>query len=129
MLSDDIYKNPQSGKDMQSLEKSPLTEATYFIMLSLSQEPRHGYAIMKDVQNLSDARLKLSTGTLYGALKRLLEQGWIERVEEDESTADLGRIRKSYVLTKLGRRILETEIARLQVLVDAAELRTNGVQA
>jgi DNA-binding PadR family transcriptional regulator len=129
MLSVDIYKKPQSGKDMQSLEKSPLTEATYFIMLSLSQEPRHGYAIMKDVQNLSDARLKLSTGTLYGALKRLLEQGWIERVEEDESTADLGRIRKSYVLTKLGRRILETEIARLQVLVDAAELRTNGVQA
>ena len=129
MLSDDICAKPQLGKDMQSLEKSPLTEATYFIMLSLSQEPRHGYAIMKDVQNLSDARLKLSTGTLYGALKRLLEQGWIKRVDEDESTADSGRIRKSYVLTKMGRRILETEIARLQVLVDAAELRTNGVQA
>ena len=129
MSSDDIFVTPQQGKDMQSLEKSPLTEATYFIMLSLSQEPRHGYAIMKDVQNLSDARLKLSTGTLYGALKRLLEQGWIERVEGDESSADSGRIRKSYVLTKMGRRILETEIARLQVLVDAAKLHTTGVQA
>ena len=57
------------------MENTPLTEATYFIMLSLSREPRHGYAIMKDVQSLSEDRVILSTGTLYGALKRLLKQG------------------------------------------------------
>lgn len=114
---------------MQSHEKSPLTEATYFIMLSLAKEPRHGYAIMKDVQTLSDTRVILSTGTLYGALKRLLEQGWIERVENDQGSKDSGRIRKAYVLTKMGQRILEAEIARLQVLVDVAELRSSGAQA
>jgi DNA-binding PadR family transcriptional regulator len=116
-------------RDMQSHEKSPLTEATYFIMLSLAKEPRHGYAIMKDVQTLSDTRVILSTGTLYGALKRLLEQGWIERVENDQGSKDSGRIRKAYVLTKMGQRILEAEIARLQVLVDVAELRSSGAQA
>jgi DNA-binding PadR family transcriptional regulator len=114
------------------MENTPLTEATYFIMLSLSREPRHGYAIMKDVQSLSEDRVKLSTGTLYGALKRLLKQGWIERVEEElDSTnaEESGRIRKAYALTSLGRRILETEINRLEVLVDAANLRTTGAEA
>ena len=114
------------------MENTPLTEATYFIMLSLSHEPRHGYAIMKDVQSLSENRVILSTGTLYGALKRLLKQGWIERVEEefDSSNAEeSGRVRKAYTLTSLGRRILEIEITRLQVLVDAANLRTTGAEA
>jgi DNA-binding PadR family transcriptional regulator len=114
------------------MDHSPLTEATYFIMLSLSHEPRHGYAIMKDVQTLSEERVILSTGTLYGALKRLLSQGWIERVDKEEEKRDRvgsGRIRKAYALTKLGRRILETEISRLQVLVDAANLHTTGVEA
>ena len=114
------------------IECTPLTEATYFIMLSLSHEPRHGYAIMKYVETLSEDRVILSTGTLYGALMRLLKQGWIKRVEEGPETQNLeesGRNRKSYTLTTFGRRILETEISRLQVLVDAAHLRTTGAQA
>jgi DNA-binding PadR family transcriptional regulator len=109
--------------------KTPLTEATYFILLSLSQEPRHGYAIMKDVQSLSNGGVVLSTGTLYGALKRLLEQGWIERVEEDAASDGSGRIRKAYTLTHVGQRILSAEISRLQVLVDAAQFHTTGAQA
>ena len=114
---------------MQSSEKSPLSEATYFIMLSLSREARHGYAIMKDVQELSNTSVVLSTGTLYGALKRLLEQGWIERIGEEPGSEDSGRVRKAYTLTKMGGRILETEISRLQVLVDAANFCTSGAQA
>ncbi|MEZ4641055.1 MAG: helix-turn-helix transcriptional regulator [Caldilineaceae bacterium] len=51
-------------------------------MLSLSSEPRHGYSIIKDVEQLSRNSVSLSTGTLYGALKRLLDQGWIERVDD-----------------------------------------------
>jgi len=103
----------------------PLTEATYFIMLSLTPGPKHGYAIMKDVMTLSDNRLVLSTGTLYGALKRLLEQGWIKRMEDPESN-ETGRPRKVYRLTNLGRRILSAEVARLRTLVTAAQLRTAG---
>jgi DNA-binding PadR family transcriptional regulator len=101
----------------------PLTEATFFIMLSLAPGPNHGYAIMKDVQRLSDQRVALSTGTLYGALKRLLEQGWVARAEDAQEPAETGRGRKAYALTQLGKRILEAEIARLQALVSAAELR------
>jgi DNA-binding PadR family transcriptional regulator len=114
---------------MQEPEKPPLTEATYFIMLSLAQEPRHGYGIMKDVHELSDSRVVLSTGTLYGALKRLLEQGWIKRVEADHNPEGSGRVRKAYTLTRMGQRILETEISRLRSLIDAAGLRTSGAKA
>jgi DNA-binding PadR family transcriptional regulator len=103
----------------------PLTEVTYFILLSLAPEPRHGYAIMKDVERLSQGRVSLSTGTLYGALKRLLEQGWIIRmqgVEEDHK----GRERKAYRLTSLGQSILQAEIERLNSLVDAASRKNLG---
>ncbi len=55
----------------------PLSEAVFLILLSLMPGPKHGYAIMKDVQALSENRVSLSTGTLYGALKRLLKQEWV----------------------------------------------------
>lgn len=100
----------------------PLTEVTYFILLSLASGPRHGYAIMKDVQALSQERVILSTGTLYGALKRLLEQAWILRAEEHDPN-DNGRERKTYRLTDQGRQILGAELERLDSLVVAAQMR------
>jgi len=104
----------------------PLSEATLFILLSLAPGPRHGYAIMKDVQMLSDDRIVLSTGTLYGALKRLLEQDWIERVDDPEPN-DTERERKAYALTQMGRRILKAEVERLQKLIATARrLRAAG---
>ena len=106
----------------------PLTETTFFILLSLLPEPKHGYAIMKDVQTLSDNRIIFSTGTLYGALKRLLEDGWIERAETGQELDETGRIRKTYILTEQGRRVLENEVARLRRLVQAANQRTTGEQ-
>ncbi len=101
----------------------PLTEVTYFILLSLAPGPRHGYAIMKDVRALSHERVVLSTGTLYTALKRLLDQGWIRRVDEPEQNDD-GRVRKSYALTPLGSAILEAEVGRLQGLLRVAQARS-----
>jgi DNA-binding PadR family transcriptional regulator len=109
----------------------PLSESTFLILLSLAQGPQHGYGIMKTAASLSEGRVHLSTGTLYGAIKRLLAQGWIERAEEDsEPEADgqtTGRPRTPYVLTDLGRRVLNAEVARLQALVAIADLR--GAQA
>ena len=110
---------------MNVQEQLPLTETTFFIILSLAPGPKHGYAIMKEVEALSDGRVQLSTGTLYGALKRMLEGDWIERVENTEPD-NSSRGRKAYRLTKLGRRILEAEMARLRQLVNLAELRTEG---
>jgi DNA-binding PadR family transcriptional regulator len=104
--------------DIQS--NLPLTETTFFILLSLAPQPKHGYAIMKDVEALSHGRVRLSTGTLYGAIKRMLEQGWIKRIEDDEEQEN-GRIRKSYQLTGIGRRILEAERERLGALMAAAQ--------
>ncbi len=100
----------------------PLTEVSFYILLSLAGEPRHGYAIMKDVLSLSDGRINLSAGTLYGALKRLLEGGWIERFDDGELD-ETGRPRKLYQLTALGRVILAAETERLRALVRAAALR------
>jgi DNA-binding PadR family transcriptional regulator len=79
---------------------------------------------MKEVQVLSNNRLELSTGTLYGALKRLLRQEWIVRFEES-SPDQARRERKAYALTPRGRSILEAEIGRLNSLVDMASLQTS----
>lgn len=116
----------QIAEDIQN--NLPLTEVTYFILLSLASEPRHGYAIMKDVRFLSSERVNLSTGTLYGALKRLLDQGWILRAE-DPKTNNTGRIRKSYRLTDIGYSVLRAEVKRLDHLVTAAQLRAVGGNA
>lgn len=97
----------------------PLTEPVLLILLSLAEHPRHGYSILKDVEEVSGGRVVLSTGTLYGALRRLLDEGWIERFEEDDTT----RGRQAYRLTALGRRTLQTEVTRLKQLTRLASLR------
>ena len=106
----------------------PLTETTFYLLLSIASGPRHGYAILKDVQHLSSGRITLSTGTLYGAIKRLVEQGWIERFENSEKEEN-GRPRKEYRLTNLGQQIFKAEFARLQSLVTATQNRISGEHA
>ena len=98
-----------------------MREPTYFILLSLATQPRHGYAIRKDIQFLSDNRITMSASTLYTALKRLLDQGWIMR--EPDPSANSARERKVYRLTEIGRTVLEAEVARLEALVAAAGQR------
>jgi DNA-binding PadR family transcriptional regulator len=100
----------------------PLTEATFYILLSMAVERKHGYAILRDVQALSQGRVKLSTGTLYGALGRLLDQGLIERIDGDDP-GETGRIRKFYAPTRLGRGVLDAELERMRALVAAAHQR------
>ena len=97
----------------------PLSEPVLLILLSLADQPRHGYAILKEVEDISGGRVVLSTGTLYGAIKRLLSDGWIERVEEDEAP----RGRQAYRLTPAGRRNLQTEVSRMKQLTRLASLR------
>ena len=101
----------------------PLTEPTFYILLSLAPGRKHGYAIMKDVKELSWERVNLSTSTLYTAVGRLLDQELIERLSDDGQDAGPGLPRKSYELTDLGRRVLEAESVRLQGMVKDARLR------
>ena len=101
------------------MEFLPLTEPVLLVLLSLAEQPRHGYSILKDVERMSAGRVVLSTGTLYGALRRLLNDEWIERVEEDETPRD----RRAYRLTSRGRRNLRLEIERMRQLTKLAALR------
>ena len=111
---------------MEIQEYLPLTETSFLIILSLATAPKHGYAIMKEVEAMSEKRVVLATGTLYSALRRMLEDGWIERVTDNNSEAD-NRARKLYQLTRHGRRVLEAEINRLRKLVDLTQ--THDVRA
>ena len=99
----------------------PLSEAVLLILLSLAEQPRHGYSVLKDVEEMSDGRVILSTGTLYGALRRLLGDNWIERFEEDEASRD----RHAYRLTSDGKKRLQTEVARMKHLTRLAALRVS----
>ncbi len=101
------------------MKELPLTEPVFLILLSLAGQPRHGYSILKDVDDMSQGRVKLSTGTLYGALRRLLAGRWIERFKED----DRPRGRQAYRLTALGRRNMQLEVSRLKHLALVANLR------
>ncbi len=103
----------------------PLREPTFFILLSLSPGPKHGYAILKEVEALSEGRIKLSTGTLYGAIKRLLDRKWIKRVE-DPLPNDTDRVRKAYALTERGRRVLNAESQRLDKLVTLVKMQSKA---
>ena len=96
-----------------------LSEPVFLVLLSLAEQPRHGYSILKDVESMSSGRVLLSTGTLYGALERLLDHGWIDRVEEDNTPRD----RRTYRLTSRGRRNLQMEIDRMRQLTKVAALR------
>lgn len=101
------------------MERLPLTEPVLLILLSLADQPRHGYSILKDIEQMSDGRVVLSTGTLYGALRRLLDDKWIERFENE----DTSRGKQSYRLTADGRRNLRFEVDRMKKLTRLASLR------
>jgi DNA-binding PadR family transcriptional regulator len=103
------------------ISNQPLSEQTYFILLSLQSEPKHGYAIAKDVEALSQRRVKLSVSTLYTTLKRLLDDGWIRLL--DEVSQGPGKPRKIYEITKKGGDVLVAEIQRMDALVSAARIR------
>ncbi|MBN1371536.1 MAG: helix-turn-helix transcriptional regulator [Anaerolineaceae bacterium] len=110
---------------MNIQRSAPLQEPTFFILLSLASGIKHGYAIMKDVAALSEGKVRMGTGTLYGALSRLLEQALIERIDlpEDNGNDSGGRLRKAYRLTSAGRSLLQVETDRMRSLVTTASLR------
>ncbi|WP_329103198.1 PadR family transcriptional regulator [Micromonospora sp. NBC_01699] len=89
---------------------APMREPTYFILAALQDEPLHGYAIVKRAQELSEGRVRLTTGTLYAALDRLTGE---ELVRVAEETVVNGRARRTYELTERGLSALQEEAARM----------------
>src|ERR1700761_372131 len=105
----------QRGSD----DAKPLTEPVLLILMSLADQPRHGYALLKDIERLSSGRIRMSTGTLFGALKRMLDDGWIERFEQE----DTSRQKQAYRLAASGRKQLERELERMKQLTRAGFAR------
>ena len=110
---------------MRNKGEKSLSEPVLLILTSLAEQPRHGYALLKDVEALSGNRVRLSTGTLYGAIHRLLQEGWIERWEQD----DVSRDKQAYRLTKSGRSRLQTELDRLEHITRVASARLQASEA
>jgi len=106
-------------------DAKPLSEPVLLILTSLADQPRHGYALIQDIESLSGGRVRMSTGTLFGALRRLLEDGWIQRFEQ----ADTSRQKQAYRLTAAGRRQLQLELDRMRHLTRAGFARLKAAEA
>jgi DNA-binding PadR family transcriptional regulator len=98
----------------------PLTPATFHILLALADEERHGYAIMQEVAERTESAVKLGPGTLYGSLKRLLEQGLVEESDERADPELDDERRRYYRITRFGMSVARAEARRLESLVRAA---------
>lgn len=104
-----------------------LSEQAFLVLTTLAEEPKHGYAIVQAVDVLSEGRLRLPVGTLYGVLDRLVADGLAER---DREEVHQGRLRRYYRLTDDGVRVLAAETERLAANVRAATgvLRSRGIR-
>jgi DNA-binding PadR family transcriptional regulator len=97
----------------------PLPPAVFQILVALADQDRHGYAIMQDVASRTDGRMKLSPGTLYGSIKRMLEDGLIIEIDERPDPDDDER-RRYYRITPFGRDVAQAEADRLTTLLRQA---------
>jgi DNA-binding PadR family transcriptional regulator len=102
----------------------PLPPPVFHILLALCDGERHGYAVMRDVAERTAGRVRMSPGTLYGSIKRMLEQGLVEEVRSRQAAADDER-RRYYRLTRFGRRVAEAEASRLDDVLRQA--RAHGL--
>lgn len=101
----------------------PLTPAVFHILLALAEGERHGYAIMREVAEQTGGQMRLGPGTLYGSIRRMLGDGYIEESEARPDPALDDERRRYYRLTPYGRRVAEAEAVRLQALTRAAQAR------
>lgn len=99
---------------MKRNKSLPLTETVYYILLSLL-EPAHGYLIMKKVEELSDGKVIIAAGTLYGAIENLLKLKFIQPVESDDIR------RKVYLITEEGRKVLLLDFERMKHMIEVTQ--------
>ena len=98
----------------------PLPPAVFHILIALADRDRHGYSIMQDVAARTEGKVQLSAGTLYSAIRRMLEQGLIEELAESPDPSSTDERRRYYRLTRFGKRVAAAEVGRLNALVQQA---------
>ena len=99
----------------------------FYILLSLFGGDKHGYAIMKDVLDISEGEIKMGPATLYTTIKRLLGQGYVREVGEKTDRAHPGERRRYYSLTADGKTMVTSELGRIKRLVSNYSKITNGL--
>ena len=105
---------------VEDTSQGALTETVYYILLTML-EPIHGYAVMQNIEKLTNGRVNLGAGTLYGAINTLLEKQWICAVAGDKDSR-----KKEYIITDLGRKILQRELVRIEELLVNGKNKLEG---
>src|SRR5918994_3911401 len=95
----------------------PLAVATFHILVAVADQDRHGYAIMQDVVTRTNGVLKLSPGTLYGSIRRMLDEGLIVELSDRQRPDEDDERRRYYRITAFGRSVAQAEAARLSTLL------------
>jgi DNA-binding PadR family transcriptional regulator len=109
--------------DASGSSSAPLSTQVFHILLSLVDDDLHGYAIIQDVAERTDGEVKLTASTLYAAIRRLLESGWIEEPKNRPRSADDDPRRRYYRLTPVGRAMARAEAQRLERLAAMARAK------
>jgi len=110
-------------RNRDPVEFLPLTPAIAHILLALADEDRHGYAIMREVERITDGAVRMGPGTLYGTIKRMIAGELLEEADQRPEPDEDDERRRYYRATPLGRRVLEAETARMAALVGAARAK------
>jgi len=120
-------RRPTAAKATDPEDFLPLPASVMNILVALAGGEKHGYAIMGEVEELSGGTVTMGPGTLYGSIKRMIEQGLLEETDERPDPSLDDQRRRYYRLTALGAQVGAAEHARLRRLVDAADLRRLGL--
>lgn len=110
----------KSAIEAQPEDLLPLQSAVFQILVALADRERHGYGIMQDIAARTDGKMRLSPGTLYGSIKRMLEQGLIQESDERPDPELDDERRRYYRITEFGRRVAGAETERLSKLISQA---------
>src|SRR6188508_345778 len=111
-------KRPRADDDVE--EFLPLPTAVFHILVALADRERHGYSIMQDVAARTDGKVRLSAGTLYSAVRRMLEQGLIEELRDSPDPRSDDERRRYYGLTRFGRDVAAAEARRVHDMLSQA---------
>lgn len=103
----------------------PLPTAVFHILIAVADRDRHGYSIMQDVSARTAGKVRLSPGTLYSSIRRMLEQGLIEELADSPDPSSSDERRRYYRVTRFGKRVAAAEVERLKALI--REARATGL--
>ena len=104
----------------------PLTPTVFHALVALAREPRHGYAIAQEVEDLTQGRIIMGPGTLYGSLQRMTDAGLIQETENPGDAGQHAERRRYYRVTALGRAALQAESERLMRTLAVVQERMGG---